>query len=64
MGLLTISITIRWYAVLKKNELYKAAEAACAEDDTMKNMPFEVTAGDVLSAMKAADQIAVSLKKA
>ena len=44
--------------------LLKAAEAACAEDDTMKNMPFEVTPEDVLAAMKAADQIAVSLKKA
>ena len=44
--------------------LFEAAKAACAEDDTMKNMPFEVTPEDVLAAMKAADQIAVSLKKA
>ncbi|MBE6123035.1 MAG: glycerol dehydrogenase [Erysipelotrichaceae bacterium] len=39
-------------------KLMIAAESACAPDDTMGNMPFEVTPEDVLSAMKAADQIA------
>lgn len=40
--------------------LMEAAKAACAENDTMGNMPFEVTAEDVLDAMKAADQISQS----
>ena len=38
-----------------------AAEAACAEGDTMVNMPFEVTPADVVDAMKAADQYSQSL---
>jgi glycerol dehydrogenase len=42
-------------------QLLKVAEAACAEDETMKNMPFEVSPKMVVSAMKAADQIASSL---
>lgn len=38
-----------------------AATAACAEDDTMVNMPFEVTPADVVDAMKAADQYSKKL---
>ena len=37
------------------DRLLEAAAASCAEDDTMGNMPFEVTPADVLAAMKAAD---------
>ncbi len=36
-------------------KLMPAAEAACAEGDTLHNMPFEVTAESVCSAMLAAD---------
>ena len=36
-------------------DLYQAAEAAVDPDDTMTNMPFEVTADDVVQALKAVD---------
>lgn len=36
-------------------ELRKVAEAACAENDTIHNLPFEVTVDGVVSALKAAD---------
>ncbi len=39
------------------NQLQKAAEIACAEGDTMGNMPFEVTPEDVVAAMIAADAL-------
>lgn len=39
-------------------DLMKAAEASCAENDTMGNMPFKVTPYDVFAAMKAADAFA------
>lgn len=39
-------------------KLLEAARLSCAEDDTMGNMPFEVTPEDVLAAMKAVDRIA------
>ena len=42
-------------------DLMKAAEASCAENDTMGNMPFEVTPYDVFAAMKAADAFAKEL---
>lgn len=41
--------------------LMEAALAACAEGDTMVNMPFDVTPEDVLAAMKTADRIAKAL---
>lgn len=41
--------------------LLVAAAAACAPDDTMVNMPFEVTPSDVVDAMKAADRFSKSL---
>lgn len=44
-------------------QLYKAAEAACAPDDTMKNMPFEVRPEDVISAMKTTDDLAAFVLK-
>lgn len=42
-------------------KLMRAAEGSCAENDTMGNMPFEVTPADVLAAMKVADQLAIAL---
>ena len=42
-------------------KLMTAAESACAPDDTMGNMPSDVTPADIVAAMKAADQIAASL---
>ena len=38
-----------------REHLMPAAEAACAENDTMHNMPFEVTPESVYNAMLAAD---------
>ena len=43
---------------ISDKKLMKAAEAACAENDTMGNMPFAVTPYDVFAAMKAADILA------
>lgn len=40
------------------DDLMKAAAVACAENDTMGNMPFEVKPADVFAAMKAADALA------
>lgn len=42
-------------------KLMEAAAASCAENDTMVNMPFEVSPEDVFAAMKAADQMASQL---
>ena len=36
-------------------KLMAVAEAACAEGDTLHNMPFEVTPKSVCAALKAAD---------
>jgi len=38
-------------------KLLEAAKLSCAPDDTMGNMPFEVSPEDVLAAMKTADAI-------
>ncbi len=43
---------------LSDDELMKAAEASCAEGETIHNMPFEVCAEDVFTAMKTADSLA------
>lgn len=42
---------------ISDERLMEAATASCAADDTMGNMPFEVTPADVFAAMKTADQI-------
>ena len=42
----------------KESEWRKVAEIACAEDDTMGNMPRAVTADDVYNAMVAANTLA------
>lgn len=39
-------------------QLLKAAEIACAPDDTMKNMPFTVEPADIVAAMKTTDALA------
>ncbi|HIU96356.1 MAG TPA: glycerol dehydrogenase [Candidatus Copromorpha excrementipullorum] len=36
-------------------QIMEVAEAACAENDTLHNMPFEVTPAKVFAALKAAD---------
>ena len=38
------------------------AALSCAEDDTMGNMPFEVSAQDVFAAMKTADRFSRDLR--
>lgn len=38
--------------------LMEVAKASCADNDTMGNMPFEVTPADVFAAMKTADRLA------
>lgn len=43
-----------------EEEWRKVAELSCAEDDTMCNMPFEVTPDDVFNAIVTADSIAES----
>lgn len=40
-----------------REHLMPAAEAACADNDTIHNMPFEVTAESVYNAMLAADRL-------
>lgn len=40
---------------LTDDKIMAVAEAACAENDTLHNMPFEVTPKTVASALKAAD---------
>ena len=42
---------------IDEKQLMKAAEASCAENNTMSNMPFEVKPEDVFAAMKTADTI-------
>ena len=36
-------------------QLLEVAKTACAENDTLHNMPFEVTPETVFAAIKAAD---------
>ena len=40
-----------------EEKIRKVAEAACAENETIHNMPFQVTADDVYAAILAADNI-------
>ena len=40
---------------ISRKHLMPVAEAACADNDTLHNMPFEVTAEIVYNAMIAAD---------
>ena len=42
-------------AKITKEKIMAVAEAACAENDTLHNMPFEVTPDKVYAAIMAAD---------
>ena len=42
---------------VKPEKIMEAAKLACAPEDTMGNMPFEVTAEDVYAAMMGADAL-------
>lgn len=42
---------------LNMDKLQEVAEASCAEGETIHNMPFEVTAGAVLSAILTANEL-------
>jgi len=54
---LPTTLTELGLADVSDEELIQAAKAACAEGDTMGNLPFEVTEADVFAAMKTADQL-------
>ena len=47
---------------MSDERLLEAAALSCAEDDTMGNMPFEVSAQDVFAAMKTADRFSRNLR--
>lgn len=47
---------------ISNEKLLEAATASCADNDTMKNMPFEVWPEDILAAMQAANQISCSIE--
>ena len=49
-------------AEVSDERLLEAAALSCAEDDTMGNMPFEVSAQDVFAAMKTADRFSRNLR--
>ena len=44
-------------AEVSDERLMEAAKASCAENDTMGNMPFDVTPYDVFAAMKTTDKL-------
>ncbi len=46
-----------------QEDLRRIAELACSEDETMKQMPGEVTPTDVVEAIKAADRYARNLRE-
>ncbi len=58
---LPITLAELGLAGVSDTELLKAAEAACASDDTMGNLPFETTPADVFAAMKTADHLCAIL---
>lgn len=58
---LPVSLSDLGIADIEDERLMQAARDACAEGDTMGNMPFEVTPEDVFAAMKAASRIADAL---
>ena len=54
-----VGLPITWKQLGAKKitdqQIMEVAEAACAENDTLHNMPFEVTPETVFAALKAAD---------
>ncbi|OAA93201.1 glycerol dehydrogenase [Clostridium coskatii] len=59
-----LPITLNDLGIKKVNneDIMKVAEISCAENDTMHNMPFEVTKEDVYSAILAADELGKQYK--
>lgn len=47
---------------VKEEDIRKVAEVACAEDESIHNMPFEVVADDVYSAILVADALGKAMK--
>ncbi|MGD6730350.1 MAG: glycerol dehydrogenase [Pleomorphochaeta sp.] len=47
---------------IKEEEIMKVATLACAEGDTMANMPFDVTPNDVYAAILAANELGLAYK--
>lgn len=45
-----------------REDLYRVAQAATKEGETAHNLPFAVTADDVLDAILAADQYSLAYK--
>ncbi|ENM5738130.1 glycerol dehydrogenase [Vibrio mimicus] len=54
---LPTNLTDLGVTTIDANKLLSVAEAACAEGETIHNMPFEVTAESVLSAILSAHQL-------
>ena len=54
---LGLPVTLKELGIKEVTEekLMAVAEAACAESDTLHNMPFEVTPQTVCAAIRAAD---------
>lgn len=54
---LGLPITLAQLGITSPTEeaLMRVADAACADDDTMHNMPFPITPDDVFAAIRAAD---------
>ncbi len=54
---LGLPVTLQQLGVheVTKEKIMAVAEAACAENDTLHNMPFEVTPATVCDAILAAD---------
>ena len=54
-GKITLSTLEQHFEDATEEKLMAVATAACAEGDTLHNMPFEVTPEKVCAALKAAD---------
>ena len=47
---------------IDRNRFYEVAKLACADGETIFNMPFEVTVDDVYAAILTADSIGENFK--
>ena len=56
---LNLPVTLKQLNITENIEekIRKVAEAACAEGETIHNMPFKVTPDDVFAAILTADQL-------
>ncbi|AJA49872.1 glycerol dehydrogenase [Clostridium pasteurianum DSM 525 = ATCC 6013] len=59
---LPVSLEEMGVNVINKEAIMKAAEASCAEGDTMHNMPFTVTPEDVYGAIIVANELGKQFK--